>query len=322
VLQLEDNPADAELIHRRLLSDGMNVLRRVVADQRGFREALAEFAPHIILSDFSLLGFDGLSALAIAREIAPTTPFIFVSGTIGEERAIEALKRGATDYVLKDNLRRLVPAIDNALRQAQVARAKEIAEEMLRRSESRLKDIINTSRDWIWECDRSGRFTFSSPSIADLLGYTHHEVIGRSASDYVDAADELQLHAMFGDAPIDEAFDKPITLRWRHKNGGVRWLERRMIALRDADGTWRGVRGMDRDVTIRVAQDIRIRRLNRALRFLSGASSAGMRIRDREQMVREACRLAVSAGGYARATIYLLPNEARARRRTSARTTT
>ena len=160
VLQLEDNPVDAELIVRRLKADGLDVLCRVVADELGFRHALADFAPQIILSDFSLRGFDGLSALEIARAMAPTTPFIFVSGTIGEERAIEALKRGATDYVLKDNLRRLAAAIRNALRQAEIALAKELAEDMLRRSESRLQDIINTSRDWVWECDREGRFTF------------------------------------------------------------------------------------------------------------------------------------------------------------------
>ncbi len=77
-----------------------------------------------------------------------------------------------------------------------------------------------------------------------------------------------------------------------------------MVALRDADGAWRGVRGIDRDVTLRMAQEVRIRRLNRAQRFLSGASEAAMRIRDRDRLIKEACRLAVSVGGYARATIY------------------
>lgn len=309
VLQLEDNPADAELIARRLRLDGLNVRCHIVAEEAPFRQALAEFGPHIVLSDFSLTGFDGLVALAIARELSPTTPFIFVSGTIGEERAIEALKRGATDYVLKDNLRRLVPAVTSALRQAHVAAGKERAEEMLRRSQSRLQDIINTSRDWIWECDRSGRFTFSSPSVADVLGYTHEEIIGHASTEYVHPADELSLQATFSEAPTDAHFDKPITLRWRHKSGKVRWLERRMVALRDVDGTWRGVRGTDRDVTVRVAQDARIRRLNRALRFLSGASSAGMRIRDRDELVREACRLAVTVGGYERATLCILPSD-------------
>jgi len=309
VLQLEDNGADAELISRRLRTDGLETLCRVVATELEFRHALADFTPHIVLSDFSLRGFDGLAALDIAHAMAPTTPFIFVSGTIGEERAIEALKRGATDYVLKDNLRRLVPAIRNALRQAEITLAKELAEDMLRRSESRLQDIINTSRDWIWECDQDGRFTFSSPSIAEVLGYTRHEVLGRRAADYIEASDELPLQTTFTHLQDDGTPEAPVTLRWRHKNGQLRWLERTMVALRDARGAWRGARGIDRDVTLRMAQEVRIRRLNRALRFLSGTTSAGMRIRNRDQLVKEACRLAVSVGGYLRATIYLLPNE-------------
>src|SRR3954464_10682159 len=91
VLQLEDVATDAELVRRRLLADGLDVVCRVVADETGFRHALVDFAPQIVLSDFSLRGFDGLAALEIAREVAPRTPFVFVSGTIGEERAIEAL---------------------------------------------------------------------------------------------------------------------------------------------------------------------------------------------------------------------------------------
>ncbi len=309
VLQLEDHPLDAELVARRLQADGLEALTRVVANELGFRQALADFAPQIILSDFSLDGFDGLTALEIARAMVPATPFIFVSGTIGEERAIEALKRGATDYVLKDNLRRLVPAIKNALRQAEIAQAKELAEDMLRRSESRLQDIINTSSDWIWECDREGRFTFSSPSVEGVLGYSRYEILGHPASDYIDPADDLQLQATLADSLGDVGSETPVTLRWRHKSGKTRWLERTMVTLRDSDGAWRGLRGIDRDVTLRMAQEVRIRRLNRALRFLSGASAAGMRIRDRDQLVKEACRLAVSAGGYVRAKIYLLPNE-------------
>jgi len=309
VLQLEDNTLDAELISRHLRDGGFNAVYRVVATEIEFRRALVDFAPQVVLSDFSLRGFDGLSALEIARTLAPTTPFIFVSGTIGEERAIEALKRGATDYVLKDNLRRLVPAIQNALRQFDATRARDLAEQMLRQSETRLQAIINTSRDWIWECDREGRFTFSSPSIEDILGYTCYEVLGRRGAEYIDPSDELPLNASFSQLEADGHLEKPVTLRWRHKSGKTRWLERTMVGLRDGAGVLLGVRGIDRDVTVRMAQEVRIRRLNRALRFVSGTNSAVMRIRDRDGLLKEACRLAVKVGGYMRATICLLPVE-------------
>jgi len=104
-----------------------------VQTEAAFRAALARFAPQVILSDFSMPAFDGRSALGIARELASEAPFIFVSGTIGEENAIRALHEGATDYVLKNNLLRLPAAVDRALRQAESRRAQRRDEERLRR---------------------------------------------------------------------------------------------------------------------------------------------------------------------------------------------
>ncbi len=305
MLMLEDNEADVELISSQMRRDGFDAVRQVVIEERDFRSALVQFSPHIILSDFSLPRFDGLTALKIARAEAPATPFVFVSGTLGEERAIQALKGGASDYVLKENLRRLVPAIRNSIRQAALARANEVAEELLRRSESRLQDIINTSADWIWECDEARRFTFSSPSVEEILGYTRHELLGRDSLEYVDAGEGERLTEAFAALKTEGFAPLPLTLRWLDKSGEIRWLERKMVALRNDDGTLRGVRGIDRDVTSRVAQEARIGRLNRALQFLSGANAAIVRIRGRRELLKEACRLAVQIGGYAMATFYL-----------------
>ena len=302
---VEDNAADVELVVRQLQRDGLSFTHRVTTEERDFRAAIADFAPHLILSDFSLPRFDGLSALRIARAEAPTVPFIFVSGTIGEERAIDALKSGASDYVLKENVKRLVPAIRSALRQYEVSNARDLAEEMLRKSESRLQDIINTSTDWIWECDTAHRFTFSSASVADILGYAHYSMLGRAASSYVDPRDQTQLEDAFAEMQTTAAKTISTTLRWTHKNGAPRWLERRLVALQDADGKLRGFRGIDRVVTKQKVHESRIGRLNRALRFLSGTNSAVVRIRDRHELLREACRLAVQNGGYAMATVYV-----------------
>ena len=305
VLLLEDNGADAELVTRRLEKDGLDCKVRVVSSEMDFRREITVFFPQIILSDFSLPQFDGLSALRVAQELAATIPFVFVSGTIGEERATEALKRGASDYVLKENLTRLVPAVRNALHQAEIIKARDLAEQMLRRSESRLQDIVNTSADWIWECDISGKFTFSNPRVEEVLGYGWHDLLGRSCYDYVDAPDKVALEAAFSDLLASEAVDAAVTLRWIHGSGERRWLERKMVVLRDDDGIARGYRGIDRDVTERVVQQNRIVRLNRALRFLSGANSAIVRLKDRAKLLKEACRLAVQIGGYGMATIFL-----------------
>src|SRR2546422_3930185 len=101
LLLTEDNPADAELELRELKRAGLRIAHRIADTEQGFVSALREFSPDVILSDFSMPGFDGMAALALARDLAPDTPFVFVSGTLGEEYAIRALRNGATDYVLK-----------------------------------------------------------------------------------------------------------------------------------------------------------------------------------------------------------------------------
>jgi diguanylate cyclase (GGDEF)-like protein len=133
LLLVEDSEADAGLALRMLEHAGVSCECERVQTEAAFRAELARFAPQVILSDFSMPAFDGLRALGIARELAPEVPFIFVSGTIGEENAIRALHDGATDYVLKNNLLRLPGALDRALRRAESRRAQRRDEERLRR---------------------------------------------------------------------------------------------------------------------------------------------------------------------------------------------
>ncbi|HWZ62758.1 MAG TPA: EAL domain-containing protein [Steroidobacteraceae bacterium] len=133
LLLVEDSTADAELAIRRLQQAGYECSFERVVDEAQMRAALTARLPDIILSDFSLPQFDGVSALAIARELAPDVPFIFLSGTIGEERAIEALKSGAIDYVLKSNPKRLVPAVKRALQDASLRRQSRLAERRVAR---------------------------------------------------------------------------------------------------------------------------------------------------------------------------------------------
>jgi diguanylate cyclase (GGDEF)-like protein len=146
LVMVEDSDADAELVARSLAKAGLDVAIHRVDTEPDFIRVLQKIEPEIILSDFSLPQFDGLRALDIAVAHAPETPFIFVSGTIGEERAIDALRRGATDYVLKSNLSRLGAAVERALREValKVARAK--SEQQRRDQEIRLQRLTRTYR--------------------------------------------------------------------------------------------------------------------------------------------------------------------------------
>jgi len=147
VLLVEDSKPDIILAIRRLTDGGFRCRYRVVETEVALRDALRQRLPSFILSDFSLPGFDGMAALLIAKETAPDIPFIFLSGTLGEERAIEALRRGAVDYVLKSNPMRLVPAVKRALAEAELRRASRAAERRVARLTGVLQMLseINTA---------------------------------------------------------------------------------------------------------------------------------------------------------------------------------
>jgi signal transduction histidine kinase len=141
ILMLEDDAADAELTRFTLRKGGLHFSISRVDSKDEFLSQLEQNPPALILSDYSLPGFDGNEALNLARQKYPETPFIFVTGTMGEEVAIETLKSGATDYVLKTRLSRLIPAVHRALREAQERSQRRRAEEQLRQSHEQLRAL-------------------------------------------------------------------------------------------------------------------------------------------------------------------------------------
>jgi diguanylate cyclase (GGDEF)-like protein len=153
LLFIEDSRDDVQLALLALERDGLRPSWKHVATEMELREALKSSTPDAILSDFTMPEFDGLAALKIARDVAPRVPFIFVSGTIGEERAIEAIRLGATDYVLKDNLRRLGTALRRALAEARDRERVRAAEE----ERARLVEILEATSDYVGMSDPQGR---------------------------------------------------------------------------------------------------------------------------------------------------------------------
>jgi len=142
ILILRDCADAGDLALRELRRGGIECTFRRAETREQFLKEIKEFQPTLILSDFNLPSFHGMAALAIAQEQCPGVPFIFVCGTIGEERAIESLKKGATDYVLKDKLSRLVPAVHRALEEARERRKRRRTEEDLRMSHQRSQRML------------------------------------------------------------------------------------------------------------------------------------------------------------------------------------
>src|SRR6202051_4063235 len=146
ILSIEDDPKDAELIQALLETEGIACEVTRVDTQAALEASVEQGGIDLILADYSLPSFDGISALKFAMKACPDVPFIFVSGTLGEEVAIEALKIGATDYILKTRLSRLVPAVLRALREATQRAERKQAEESLRQSETYLAEAQRLSR--------------------------------------------------------------------------------------------------------------------------------------------------------------------------------
>jgi signal transduction histidine kinase len=141
IVLLEDSEPDAELIQQTLLDSGMKFSLVTVDTLEKFEGELSHRPPNLILSDYWLPLFDGSTALESAKQLAPDVPFIFVTGIMGEEIVIEMLKRGATDYVLKTRLARLVPAVNRALRESEQRRENQKSQERLRRSHDQLRAL-------------------------------------------------------------------------------------------------------------------------------------------------------------------------------------
>jgi PAS domain S-box-containing protein/diguanylate cyclase (GGDEF)-like protein len=302
VLLVEDSAADAELIAHVLRRLGTDVEYRRVDSAFKLRATLAEFAPHVILSDFTMPGFNGHDALTLVGEVAPEVPFVFVSNTIGEDVAIEAMQRGAADYVLKDNLRRLPPAVERALRTAQERNERERMERALRESEERFRSIVESSQDWIWETDRDGRLGYSNPAVARILGRDAAEIGGRLWSTLLHPDEQAIAEAIMRDVDAATPWQN-LRLRFLHRDGSVRVLESTGAPLRDADGRTVGFRGLNHDVTAHLAQESRIQHLARLHAVLSALGNAVLRAGTRQGVLEAACRVAVEQGGFLAACI-------------------
>ena len=185
ILHLEDNPKDAELIQATLQAEGL-VCEVVLVQTREDYLAAAEQGPFdLILADYTLPQFDGHSALAIRQEHCPDVPYIIVSGLMGEEAAIESLKSGATDYVLKNRLPRLAPAVRRTLREVEEQREIKQAQEALRESEARKKAMLDGALDCIIASDHQGNILEFNPAAERTFGYTLDQVIGKPLADLI-----------------------------------------------------------------------------------------------------------------------------------------
>ena len=179
VLLVEDSRDDADLIIIELDEGGFEITSSRVETEAQMRDALQSGCWDVVISDFNLPRFDTRSALAVLRERDEYIPFIIVSGCIGEESAVALMKEGASDFVMKDKLARLPPAVERELRDAALRREHRKAQDALRANEKLLREITATIGEGIYVLNDQGRVVFMNPEAERLLGWTEKEMIGR-----------------------------------------------------------------------------------------------------------------------------------------------
>jgi CheY-like chemotaxis protein len=186
VLNLEDHVTDAELNETKLCERWPECEMVRVDTRAAFVSALERDKYDLILSDFTIPGFDGREALTIAHEKCPETPFLFVSGTIGEETAIDALKSGATDYVLKHRLMRLIPAVERALREVDERAERGRAEAAMRESEHKYREVFECLAEAAFLTDeKTGKIIDTNRCAEKLLGCGRARILGRKQSEFI-----------------------------------------------------------------------------------------------------------------------------------------
>jgi PAS domain S-box-containing protein len=198
ILHLDDNPMDAALI-AEILQDEPEQFRASVTyvqNRAEFIAALQQKKFDVILSDFRMPSFDGDQALLVAKECSPDIPFIMVTGELGEERAIETLQRGATDYVIKDRLFRLIPAIRRALNEADNRRKRKEAEDALHRAHHATSEILESIQDAFFALDGQLRFTYVNREAEKLWNRSRGELVGQGLTEAFPLAAGTPFHMM------------------------------------------------------------------------------------------------------------------------------
>jgi PAS domain S-box-containing protein len=218
VLIVEDVATDAEIVARQLNRAGIICNTRLVDTAAAFVRQLEQFKPQVILSDFSMPHFEGMEALAIARQSYSDIPFIFVSGSIGEEHAIRALKNGATDYVLKSNLIRLPAAVEKAIQEAQGRQARQALEQELRESEKRYRALFDSNPHpmWVYDIETLCFLAVNDTAVA-RYGFSREEFLVMTIKDIRPEKERRRLQEHVAQ-PLPTV-NKPETWQHRTKHG-------------------------------------------------------------------------------------------------------
>jgi diguanylate cyclase (GGDEF)-like protein/PAS domain S-box-containing protein len=259
VLLIEDAEDDALLLVRQLGRGGYDLVFERVETAEAMRAALSGREWDIVLSDYSLPGFSALSALAVLKDSGLDLPFIVLSGNIGEETAVEAMRSGAHDYVMKNNLARLLPAIERELREAEERRKRRRAEEELREGEKRFRSIFQNAVAGIAMLGVDGRFLQVNPAFCRMLKYSEEELLKLTTFEITHPADLALTKRLFCEGAAGERKTVDYEKRFIGCDGETLWAHIAMAWVHDDGGRPTYAIGLVTDITPhhRAKQEIR-----------------------------------------------------------------
>jgi len=277
VLIVEDSEDDVLLIIRELKKGGYDTVYERVETATAMKKALKEKQWDIILCDYKLPKFNATSAIAVLKETNIDIPLLIVSGTIGEETAVECMRLGAQDYIMKDNLSRLCPVIARELEEAEVRNKQKQAEESLRVSEEKYRTILENIEDGYYEVDLNGNFTFFNASMCRILGYPQEEMMGMNNRQFTDKENAKKLFKTFNEVYKTGEPAKEFDWQIIRKDGTERYIEVSVSLQKNSSGKPIGFRGISRDITERKQS---FERMKKALRATVQAISLTVEMKD------------------------------------------
>jgi two-component system sensor histidine kinase UhpB len=233
LLILEHDENDLELLLYELKKGSLDFVPKIVGTKEQFTRALMESIPDIILSDYSLPGFDGVAAFQLKQQVCPDVPFIIVSGTIGEENAVDLIKNGVTDYAIKDKLFTVIPKIKRAIKESNERHEKLVAEQNLRQSQWQLAEAQRISRIGSWEVGENGELIACSDELYRILDISNDEPLSYEIFlGFVHPDDKAIVTAAQEKAVINGTAD-PVQFRIISKAGNEKYIEGRGSQRRD-----------------------------------------------------------------------------------------
>lgn len=266
ILIAEDVPTDAELVKREINKSFFKVTYKVVETRSDFTKAVIHFQPDLVITDYRMPTFDGMSALKIVIDLSPFTPVIVVTGSLNEEIAVNCLKSGAVDYVLKESLKRIGQAVLNALEQKLAKQEKIKAEKALAESEERFRRLAENAQDLIYRLELvpKRQIKYISPAAIHFTGYTPNEHYNHSELFFkLIYPDDREIAGNWTKTDIE--IRKPEIYRWVRKDNKIIWSEHRNIPIYDQAGMLIAVEGIARDITAQRKTEEYLKLLSRAI---------------------------------------------------------